>query len=105
MLLLLQKMLYHKLEVINLSHYNKKGYLTQDFRIFRLKDAALQEISFHYHDFHKIILLVSGEAAYIIEGKTYPLKPGIFSSSVPEKYTGLSPTQTRTMTHSHVSFP
>lgn len=58
-----------------MNEYNKKGYLLQGFRVFRLKDAALQEIPFHYHDFHKIILFLGGEASYIIEGRTYPLKP------------------------------
>lgn len=58
-----------------MAEYDKKGYLLQGFRVFRLKDTALQEIPFHYHDFHKIILFLGGEAAYIIEGKTYPLAP------------------------------
>lgn len=55
------------------SAYDKKGYLHQGFRIFRLKDTAMKDIPFHYHDFHKIIFFLSGEASYIIEGKTYPL--------------------------------
>ena len=54
--------------------YDKKGYLHQGFRIFRLNDTSMKNISFHYHDFHKIIFFLSGEAAYIIEGKTYSLK-------------------------------
>lgn len=54
--------------------YDKKGYLHQGFRIFHLNDISMKNISFHYHDFHKIIFFLSGEAAYIIEGKIYPLK-------------------------------
>ena len=53
--------------------YEKKGYLLRDFRVFRLKDARLAPIPFHYHDFHKIILFLSGNAEYIIEGRSYPL--------------------------------
>ena len=53
--------------------YDKKGYLHQGFRIFRLQDSSMEDIPFHYHDFHKIIFFLKGEAAYIIEGKTYPL--------------------------------
>lgn len=53
--------------------YEKKGYLLRDFRVFRLKDAHLAPIPFHYHDFHKIILFLSGNAEYIIEGRSYPL--------------------------------
>ncbi len=55
--------------------YEKKGYLIQDFKVFRLKDTTLSPIPFHYHEFHKIILFLSGKADYIIEGKTYPLEP------------------------------
>ena len=58
-----------------MTEYDKKGYLLQGFRVFRLTDTSLQEIPFHYHDFHKIILFLGGEASYIIEGKAYPLKP------------------------------
>ncbi len=63
----------------NNSGYEKKGYLLQDFKVFRLKDAPdshqdIYSIPFHYHDFHKIILLLKGKAGYIIEGKTYPLQ-------------------------------
>ncbi len=58
-----------------MSTYEKKGYLTQEFRIFRLNDAKLREIPFHYHDFHKIIFFLSGSVDYTIEGITYPLEP------------------------------
>lgn len=58
-----------------MEEYEKKGYLLQDFRVFRLKDAVMKEIPFHYHDFHKIILFMQGKGDYIIEGKSYPLKP------------------------------
>ncbi len=58
-----------------MSEYQKKGYLTQEFRIFRLKDAKLKRIPAHYHDFHKILFFLSGSVNYTIEGKTYPLEP------------------------------
>lgn len=57
-----------------MESYEKKGYLIQQFKVFRLKER-LAKIPFHYHDFHKIILFVSGKMDYIIEGKTYPLEP------------------------------
>ena len=56
-----------------MSDYEKKGYLASDFRVFRLKDSTLKPIAFHYHDFHKIILFLSGNVDYVIEGKTYHL--------------------------------
>ena len=55
--------------------YQKKGYLVSDFRVFRLKDAAMMDVPFHYHDFHKIILFLEGKVDYVIEGKTYALQP------------------------------
>ena len=56
-----------------MKDYEKKGYLVSDFRVFRLKDASLKPIPFHYHDFHKIILFLDGDVDYVIEGKTYHL--------------------------------
>lgn len=53
----------------------KKGYLVNDFRVFRLSDASLKPISSHYHDFHKIILFLGGGVDYVVEGKTYSLEP------------------------------
>lgn len=62
-------------EASDLETYEKKGYLLRDFRVFRLKDERLRPIPFHYHDFHKIILFLGGDADYIIEGRSYPLVP------------------------------
>lgn len=57
------------------DNYDKRGYLTEDFRLFHLKDTGVQEISFHYHDFDKIILFLSGDVTYLIEGRSYRLQP------------------------------
>jgi len=51
------------------------GYLHQDFRLFHIKDKKNQEFEFHYHNFHKIIIFLSGNVSYIVEGKVYYLKP------------------------------
>ena len=53
----------------------KTGYLEQDFRLFHIKDQTKREFSYHYHDFHKVIIFLSGKAAYHIEGKSYYLNP------------------------------
>jgi AraC-like DNA-binding protein len=53
----------------------KRGYLNEDFHFFNLKDQKKNEFEFHYHDFNKIIIFISGEVTYIIEGKSYKLKP------------------------------
>lgn len=53
----------------------KSGYLHEDFHFFHLKDQKNQEFEYHYHDFNKIILFLSGNVTYLIEGKAYELKP------------------------------
>lgn len=53
----------------------KTGYLNEDFMFFKLKDQKKNEFEFHYHDFNKIIIFISGDVTYIIEGKSYTLKP------------------------------
>lgn len=54
---------------------NKSGYLNKDFQLFYLRDKKNQEFEFHYHDFNKIIIFLSGKVTYLIEGKAYNLKP------------------------------
>lgn len=53
----------------------KKGYLNGDFHFFNLKDQRKNEFETHYHDFNKIIIFISGQVTYMIEGKSYTLKP------------------------------
>ena len=53
----------------------KRGYLWDDFKLFHLKDKSNLEFEFHYHDFNKIIIFISGDVTYLIEGKAYKLKP------------------------------
>ncbi|NLL00680.1 MAG: AraC family transcriptional regulator [Clostridiales bacterium] len=63
-----------------MEHYEpeemkKRGYLNEDFMFFKLKDQKKNEFEFHYHDFNKIIIFLSGDVTYIIEGKSYTLRP------------------------------
>lgn len=53
----------------------KRGYLINNFELFHLKDQKNMEFEFHYHDFDKIIVFISGNVTYLIEGKAYKLKP------------------------------
>ena len=59
----------------NKDYGNKSGYLNRDFQLFHLKDKKNQDFEFHYHDFNKIIIFLSGKVTYLIEGKAYYLKP------------------------------
>ena len=55
--------------------YEKQGYLTTYFKIFHLNDIPKTKVHAHYHEFDKIILFLSGNVKYNIEGQTYQLFP------------------------------
>ena len=54
----------------------KRGYLLEDFRLFHLKDDKGAEMEFHYHEFCKLVLLVSGQGEYMVEDRHYALQAG-----------------------------
>lgn len=55
--------------------YEKRGYLNSGFRLFHLTDIPEQEFEYHNHDFDKLIIFLSGKVTYLIEGRSYELKP------------------------------
>ena len=57
------------------SSYSREGYLTENYRLFHLRDTAGQERDFHFHDFDKIVILLSGRVDYLVERTTYALRP------------------------------
>ena len=59
----------------NLNTFRREGYLNENYHYFHLHDTAGQEKSFHFHEFDKIVLLLSGKVDYIVEDVTYSLKP------------------------------
>lgn len=58
-----------------MGNYEKTGYLNSEFRLFHLADTSTKTYDFHYHDFKKIIIFLSGDVTYCIEGKSYILRP------------------------------
>ena len=54
---------------------NKLGYLDDNFKLFHIRDKKELNFDYHHHDFNKIIILISGNAKYFVEGKIYDLKP------------------------------
>ncbi len=54
---------------------SKRGYLKGDFALFHLSDMKDMQFEYHYHDFNKIIIFISGSVTYLIEGRAYKLKP------------------------------
>ncbi len=57
------------------ENFRREGYLHENFRLFHLRDTAGQERDFHFHDFDKLVLLLSGRVDYTVEGVTYALRP------------------------------
>ena len=59
-----------------MSDYQKKGFLTEDFRLFHLRSDGGTRPEFHYHEFYKVLLLVSGSGSYTVEGCRYGVQSG-----------------------------
>ncbi len=57
------------------SSVSRAGYLRENYHYFHLRDTAGQELDFHFHEFDKIVLLLSGRVDYTVEGSSYALKP------------------------------
>ncbi|MBQ9589932.1 MAG: helix-turn-helix domain-containing protein [Butyrivibrio sp.] len=60
---------------LSYADYEQKGYLNEDFKFFHIKNQEKFDIPFHYHDFHKLILVLNGSIKYLIEGREYELLP------------------------------
>lgn len=54
---------------------SQEGYLHENYRFFHLRDTAGQERDFHFHDFDKLVILISGRVDYAVEDSVYALRP------------------------------
>ena len=61
-----------------LQEEKRRGYLHEDYRLFRLRDRIPPEVEYHYHDFHKLMFLYSGDVKYVVEGRECAMEPGDF---------------------------
>ncbi len=55
--------------------FAREGYLDENYHYFHLRDTAGQERDFHFHDFDKLVLLISGSVDYAVEDAVYTLSP------------------------------
>ena len=56
--------------------YEKRGYLQENFRLFHLLSPSGAKVEYHYHEFCKLLLLISGRGGYVVDGQRYLLQPG-----------------------------
>lgn len=56
--------------------YQKRGYLLESFRLFHMRDIPKEKVDYHYHEFCKLLIVLSGTGGYWIDGERYQLKSG-----------------------------
>lgn len=49
---------------------------TTDFEVFHNINGTPIDVDYHSHDFCEILIFISGNVSYVVEGKTYHLHPG-----------------------------
>ena len=59
-----------------MEDYEKRGYLLENFRLFHLRTTAQEPVDYHYHEFCKLLLLLTGAGHYVVDGRRYRLQPG-----------------------------
>lgn len=59
-----------------MEQYQKRGYLQENFRLFHLRTQADTKVDYHYHEFCKLLFLLSGKGNYVVDGQRYLLQPG-----------------------------
>jgi len=60
-----------------IHHFESRQYMHGlTFELFHYRDAYMKEVALHHHDFYEVYFFTTGNLQYIIEGRTYDLKPG-----------------------------
>lgn len=54
----------------------RQHMIRKTYEVFRYRDAYLNEVALHHHDFYEIYLFLSGNVDYVIESRVYHLTPG-----------------------------
>ena len=58
------------------GEYQKRGYLLEAFRLFHMRDIPKEKVDYHYHEFYKLLIVLSGTGGYWIDGERYQLRSG-----------------------------
>lgn len=54
----------------------RQNMLVQSYEIFHYRDAGMDSVAVHHHDFYEIYLFLGGNVDYSIEGRNYCLQSG-----------------------------
>ena len=58
------------------SFTQRQHMIKPTYEIYHYRDAYLDEVSLHHHDFYEMYLFLSGNVDYIIESRQYRVTPG-----------------------------
>ncbi len=54
----------------------RQAMANKPYEIFHYYDSYVKEVGTHHHDFYELYCFVGGDVNYVIEGRSYALKPG-----------------------------
>jgi len=64
------------LKTLEQSFTPRQYMVTPDFEFFHYIDESVLNVEYHNHEFYEVYLFISGKVTYVIEGKSYILRPG-----------------------------
>lgn len=48
----------------------------RDYEFFHYEDRVIRNIEYHHHDFYEVYFLFSGNVSYIVDSRSYSMRPG-----------------------------
>lgn len=64
------------MKISNQDFEPRQYMIAQDYEFFHYRNEPDIEIDYHNHDFYEIFFFISGKVTYMIEGRSYRLRPG-----------------------------
>ena len=58
------------------SFTHRQHMIKPTYELYHYRDAQLDEVSLHHHDFYEVYLFLSGNVDYVIESRKYRVTPG-----------------------------
>ena len=64
------------MKLVRQEFTSRQHMLSRDFEFFHYRDEHPVEVEYHNHLFYEVFSFISGDVTYIVEGKSYRLRPG-----------------------------